>query len=328
MNNKPLTILITGGAGYIGSMLINKLIGDQNVSRIISIDLLPKPQRIESNSKLVWIQADLADNDWQLEVSKELPIDAVIHAAFKIRNPLGKTKLIEKNNLEASNNVFKFCFENKVDKLIHLSTVSTYGARPENIGKLLKEDSPLLENKAPYGYQKKVIEENLTQLIREKNPITEISTLRLNSVTGPLGQSLKSKFGLITFLKKLLPVIMETNPYWARQFVHENDVVNIIEKITFNPLKPGNLTVYNIAPDSFLTARDMATLLNKKVIRINPWMAKILFFLAWYLSLGKIPTRPDSVSGLIYPINVDGTKIKEIGYSYQYTAKQAFMAEK
>jgi len=323
-----MNILITGGAGYIGGMLINKLINDQKVSHIISIDLLPKPESIKNNNKLTWVQADLATTDWKLKAVEQLPIDVIIHAAFKIRNPLGKTKLTGKNNMDASNNIFHFCFENKINKLIHLSTVSSYGAKVENIGKLLKEDSPLIENEAPYGYQKKIIEENLNQIIKEKNPSTEIFILRLNSVTGPLGQSLKSKFGLITFLKKLMPFIVETNPYWARQFVHENDVRDIIIKLIFNPLHSNNLSIYNIAPSSFLTAKDMANLLNKNVIKISPWMAKILFFLAWYLSLGKIPTRPDSVSGLVYPINVDGTRINEIGYSYQHTAREAFMAEK
>ena len=321
-----MNIIITGAAGYIGGMLINKIIDDERIDTIIGIDLLERPLHIAESKKLIWIQADLATDDWHEQASAHGPIDVVMHAAFKIRNPLWNAEVIERNNIDASDNVFAFCFDTAAKKLVHFSSVSAYGAQADNIGVLISETAPLREHRAPYGYQKRVIEEHMDDLLRSKNPATESVVLRLNSITGPRGQSLKSKFGLITFLKKLLPFIIEGNPAWARQFVHEDDLIDILEHLLFAPVRRGIRTVYNIAPETFLTARDMAKILKKRVVKIPPAVLKQLFGIAWYVSLGKIPTRPDSVDGLIYPINVDGAKIQEIGFAYRYSAKDALLA--
>ena len=319
--------MVTGSAGYIASLVIKKIKNDPAVARIIGIDLLPEPEWMKSDPKILWIQADLAIEGWEDKVPARTPIDVVVHCAFKIRNPYGKKRATEKNNLDDCRRVFAFCARHSVPKLIYLSTVSAYGAKPENIGKLLTETEPLSEIENPYGYQKAVTEKDLASLINSKST-TQAFVLRLNSVTGPVGQSTASKFGLITFLKKLLPFIIEANPYWARQFVHEDDLTQIIYLLTAKniPRTGANPEIFNIAPAQFLTARDMGKILHKKVLHIPSWSVKPLFFIVWHLSLGLIPTRPDSAMGLVYPINVLGTRIeKTLGFHYAHTAEDALM---
>jgi len=326
-----MNVIVTGSAGYIGGLLVKKLSADASVKQIVGIDLLPEPKEMLSDPKVRWIQADLAVKGWEDELPKDLPIDAVIHCAFKIRNPYGKRNEIEANNVGASRAVFEFSIRRNIPKLIYLSTVSVYGAKPENIGRFLSEDEPLSERENPYGYQKILTEHDLSLLMKKNKTTTQVFVLRLNSVTGPVGQSLGSKFGLITFLKKLLPVIIEANPNWARQFVHEDDVVEIIYLLTVKgAMNPGTaLNIFNVAPRAFLTAKDMGRVLGKKRLIVPPKMIKPLFFLAWHISLGRIPTRPDSTMGMIYPINVDGSRIeKATGFHYAHTAEDAFMGRK
>lgn len=324
-----MKILITGSAGYIGSILVKRFLRDNSSPEIVGADLLEKPDRIPESKNLSWIKTDLAKDGWQPKVLTSGPIDVVVHAAFKIRNPYGREKETYENNLSACKKVFEFCLTNKIPKLVYLSSVAAYGTRPENIGILLKEEDPLREDIQPYGAQKKAVEKMFREMIASNNQETKAVILRLNSVTGPFGQSLKSKFGLITFLKKLMPFLVEVDASWARQFVHEDDVEEVIARLASRDYKPQkNLDVYNIAPEQFLTARDMSKLLHKKVIHIPVPLAKFLFGLAWHTTLGKIPTAPVSVNGLIYPINVNGKKIEEIGFHYHYTAEEAFLAEK
>lgn len=320
-----MKILVTGSAGYIGSLIVNRLIEDRRVTHIICIDLLPQPIRIMDSPRLIWIQTDLAENGWEEKVDRFAPIDAVVHSAFKIRNPFGKIEETKKNNLDACRNTFRFAFSKNIARLIYLSSVAAYAARPENVGTLIKEDAPLRETVQPYGAQKKMTEEILTDLFRAMRPATSVSVLRLNSVTGPLGQSLRSKFGLITGLKRF-PFILEASSAWARQFVHEKDVEEIIIHIVFKENAPRNaLEVFNIAPAQFLTARDMGKLLGHVAVHIPAWLLRAAFAVAWPLSLGKIPTPPGSLAGFIYPINVDGTKIEKLGFRYRYTAEDAFL---
>lgn len=323
-----MNILITGGAGYIGSMLIKRFISNPVVKKIIVIDLLKRPPRIEDNDKVLWIQTDLAIDGWQSKVLERKPIDLIIHAAFKIRNPFGHIASTKHKNLTACHKVFQFCFNNGIKKLIYLSSAAAYGANPENIGKLLKEDDPLKEKISPYGSQKRLVEKLLQKFIKEKNPTTKTIVLRLNSVTGPLGQSLKSKFGLITFLKKLMPFIIETHPAWARQFVHEDDAEEVIYKLSFEYSPETNFEIFNIAPEKFLTAKDISKSLKKKIIKAPIWLIKLAFRISWPLTLGKLPTPPGSENSFIYPINLDGTKIKKIGFNYRYSAEDALLANK
>ncbi|HUC01296.1 MAG TPA: NAD-dependent epimerase/dehydratase family protein [Candidatus Paceibacterota bacterium] len=325
-----MNILITGNAGYIGGIVTEKLSADARVKKIFSIDLLPVPEAFRSDPKITWVQADLAIPGWEKKIPADAAIDAVIHCAYKIRNPYGKKDTVAANNEAACRAVFSFAFARNVPRLIYLSSVAAYGAKPANIGRLLTENEPLSETQNPYGHQKALSEKILNELFAQKKPATRVSVLRLNSVTGPRGQGLESKFGLITFLKKLLPFIIEADPAWARQFVHEEDVAQAIYLLATQDTAAGanGPEAFNIAPEKFLTARDIAKLLDKKVLRVPAWSIQPLFWIAWNLSLGKVPTRPDSYMGLIYPINVNGSKIKTTGFGYRYTAEDALMAKR
>ena len=318
----PQRVVVTGAAGYIGGMVIDRLLELYPAASIVGIDLLSQPESATwPADRVLWIQADLADQTWQADALKDGVPDAVIHCAFRIRTPLGKVHAYEKNNRDAARNTFAFAFERRVPSLIYLSTVSSYGARKENIGRLLTESDPFLENKNPYGIHKKLIESDLVALIKEKNPASAITVLRLNSVTGPRGQHLASKFGLITFLKKLLPFVIELNPRWARQFVHEDDVVDAIIA-SLKRTTPPVIAVYNIAPRQFLEVADIARVLHKKILRLPPWTMRAALAVLWPVTGGKL-IPPSAIDGLIYPINVDGTAIeKDLGFAYHYTAQQ------
>ena len=324
-----MKILLTGSAGYIARvLLIEKLLAEPKVGKIVGIDLLPQPDDIRSE-KLFWIKHDLSEHGWEEASLKHGPFDAIVHLAFKIRSPYGKTRETSEENLALCKNVFDFAFEEKIPRLIYSSSVAAYGASEENIGVLLKETAPLREKKSPYGVQKKEVEELLFKTLSETCPETDVSVLRLGSVTGPIGQNLKSKsISLISFIRKILPFIIEADPAWARQFVHEKDVVEAIWKLACSPTKKGGSEIYNIAPPDFLTARDMAKLLKKFVIKTPKPFIKPLFWLAWNLTLGRIPTHPASSAGLIYPINVDGSKIKSIGFDYRFSPADALLARK
>lgn len=324
-----MNIVITGGAGYIGSMLINYFSASERVSRIIVIDLLEKPGPVKTDPKTIWIKWDLADDGWQEKVLEHGKADLLVHCAFRIRNKFGKISAYQKNNLKASANVFKFCFENWVEKLIYLSSVAAYGAKKENIGKLLDENHPLEERKSPYGFQKKLVEETLVRIAKEKGGSTKSIVLRLSSVTGPYGQNLSGKFGLITIIKKVLPFVMELDPSWARQFLHEKDLVNIISKLSFGPFSKTmqNMEIFNVAPDSILTAKDMAKVLNKKTLKLPVWFIKVALAIVWPISFGKL-IPPSSINSLVYPINVNGKKVTDFtGVGYAHTSKQSLLAD-
>jgi len=115
-------------------------------------------------------------------------------------------------------------------------------------------------------------------------------------------------------------------PKWLRQFIHEDDVANIIEKLAFGEKVEG-YEVFNICPPGpVVLGADMAKAVGKRQVLIYPWMVRIPFFIFWHLTRGKIPTGRGAWRGYSYPIAVDGSKVtRMLGYTYIHSSPDAFL---
>lgn len=159
MIEKKFKLLITGGAGFIGSNLVEKYINDSRVSLIRVVDDLSNGyisniQSYLSNPKFEFIEADICDYKVCLQVTKE--IDKVTHQAAlgsvprSIKNPMRSTEV----NILGTVNLMHACHINKVERIILACSSSTYGDSPylpkkeENIGKSL----------SPYAVTKYAVE--------------------------------------------------------------------------------------------------------------------------------------------------------------------------
>jgi nucleoside-diphosphate-sugar epimerase len=158
-----MRVLITGAAGYVGSILINALESIDEVDAIVGIDLKPKPDRLAGAKKVAWIQGDVSTDDWQA-AARDHRIDAVVHLAFQIRQLYGRRKGIQRRwNVEGACKVIAFALgEPSVRRLIHFSTVTAYGAHKNNsVAERLREKAPLTECDYRYGSHKREIEQLL-----------------------------------------------------------------------------------------------------------------------------------------------------------------------
>ena len=139
-----MRVLITGAAGYVGSILINALETIDEVEAIVGIDLRPMPDRLAASTKVAWIQADVSTDDWQAAARRHR-VDAVVHLAFQIRQLYGRRKEIQRRwNIGGAREVFAFALgEPSVRRLIHFSTVTAYGAHENNFaGRTLSRERP------------------------------------------------------------------------------------------------------------------------------------------------------------------------------------------
>ena len=151
-----MNILVTGGAGYIGSHVVLELI-DQGYS-VIVYDDLSTGNLNNIDPKATFINGSLTNNKKLNDVFKN-NIDAVIHlAAFKAagESMVDPSKYIE-NNLIGSFNLIKNCEKHNVKKIVFSSSASVYG-EPNYL--------PIDENHNTnpinyYGLTKLQIEENL-----------------------------------------------------------------------------------------------------------------------------------------------------------------------
>ena len=158
-----MNILITGGAGYIGSHVLKALL-EKNSDKISVIDNFYSGSRdalvaLESVGKFEFIKCDLADTDLLEEIFSTHKFDAIIHFAAYIevfesmQNPL-KYYL---NNTANTANLINLALKFGVKKFIFSSTAATYG-EPEN--GIVCENSP--QNPInPYGNSKLMSEQIL-----------------------------------------------------------------------------------------------------------------------------------------------------------------------
>lgn len=311
-----MKILVTGAAGYIGGMAVDKF-KSLPQALILALDKKDNPNQISNNVKN--LKLDLAKDNWEEAVGS---VDIVVHCAFDIKSVYGKIPEQYFNNIQGSKRVFDYCFKNNVSRLVYLSSAAAYGAKPENIGKLLKETDPLQEKEYPYGSQKREVEEIFSQMLEQnKNNNLKTYFLRLATVNGEVGK--KRKRNLFSFLKST-PLLPYANNDSARQYINEEDVVSAIDFL-INYQGESNFEVFNLAPRDILTFKEMAKLQKKTAIKIPNWLIRTAFSINWHLLRGKIfATAPGSDNSFIYPSNLDGSKIAQKGFKYKYTSLQTF----
>lgn len=151
-----MSILITGGAGYIGSHIINLLLnGGKKKEDIIVLDNLSNGKK-ENVQEATLIQGDLADQKLLESLFSKYNIELVIHLAGSIVIPESITSpdLYYSNNTTNSLHLIKTCLKYKTTKFIFSSTAAVYGHVASGIADELTTTAP----SSPYGRSKLMIE--------------------------------------------------------------------------------------------------------------------------------------------------------------------------
>ncbi len=338
-------IFLTGAAGYIGTMLAYGWVQRPDVSLVICLDKESIPDILRGNPKIKYIQGNTIDNFWEDEV-RELQPTVVVHAAWQIRSMYGNEGKLRqwKWNIVGSQHIFEYAFEMpSVERLIHFSTVASYGAFKTNtLEHLFTENEPFRKTDYAYSEEKRVAEEVLkeeqTYAIAQGRNVS-VSVVRPAAITGPRGRKQRIRFGLQSALsgdlkdasawERVISMLVSWVPATkklARQYVHEDDVVDIVTLLALDAEESHALHAFNLCPPGdFVRAKDMADAVGKKVLPVTPFMVRFAFFLCWHLSFGKIPTSKGSWRSYSYPILVDGSKIERTyGYKYKYQSLDAF----
>jgi nucleoside-diphosphate-sugar epimerase len=333
-------VLITGAAGYLGGMLCEQFSQRDDVECIIGLDKNDMPEALRGMHKLHWIKANTTEA-WEPMAAEHQP-DIVIHAAWQIREMYGQQDLQWKWNIEGSDRVFDFAFTTpSVTRLVHLSTVASYAAEAGNsIAHRFKEQDGFRASDFLYAEQKRVAEMSLERKfaqVRGSNSPVTVAVLRPAALTGPRGRARTSGLRLQTALAgqpkgnaiqrlvSLLVSVLPVTEKWSRQFLHEDDIVDIAALMVFGDLKAPYAVFNACPPGDVMRGEDMARVFGKRTLRIHPQLIRLAFFVLWHGSRGRIPASRGSWKAYSYPINVDGAKLTEMyGYRYRMGTLDAF----
>ena len=136
--NKKENILVTGGAGYIGSHIVELLI--KTKSNIIIIDNLVTGHKKLLNKKAKFIKVDIKNKTLITKIINDYEISSIIHLAgsLNVSEAEKNKKKYYKNNVEGTLNLVKACKNSFVKNIIFSSSCSVYGNVKGSVNEKMK----------------------------------------------------------------------------------------------------------------------------------------------------------------------------------------------
>ncbi|HTQ98090.1 MAG TPA: UDP-glucose 4-epimerase GalE [Candidatus Acidoferrum sp.] len=152
-----MRVLVTGGAGYIGSVVADQLLGAGH--QVTVIDNLSRGHRQAVSSKAELVVADLADKEKLSELFRRQPFDAVMHFAAFIEagESMKVPEIFFRNNTANALSVLEAMIGAGVKRFVFSSTAALYG----NPARTPIEEDDLLQPTNAYGESKLLVERML-----------------------------------------------------------------------------------------------------------------------------------------------------------------------
>lgn len=149
-----MKILVTGGAGYIGSFMVKRLTKDNH--KVIVIDSLERGHREKLDASIDLRVGNLLNKNFISSVLSSQKIDAIIHFAgfISMEESMRLPEIYFQNNTLATLNLIQVAVDNNINKIIFSSTAGVYG-NPESVP-ISEEAKKSPEN--PYGESKLMVE--------------------------------------------------------------------------------------------------------------------------------------------------------------------------
>jgi UDP-glucose 4-epimerase len=242
-----MNIIVTGGAGFIGSHLTDYLLSKGHHVIIVDNLLTGRSSNSLGQPRLKFLHKDISTcivGDFIDQSNQK--IDGIVHLAAisSVGESWIQPQKVNDNNCSSMLRVIELCKELKIPRLVFASSAAVYGEQHSMPISEEQSRTPL----SPYGLQKLVCED-YAKMFSEKYQYSCV-VLRLFNVYGhrPIQNSQNS--GVIdSFLRSFLyhlPIEIYGDGSQTRDFIFVADVVESISKSLMIPLEPGILEVCNI----------------------------------------------------------------------------------
>lgn len=285
-------ILITGGAGFIGSSLADRLLSEGK--NIICVDNFSDYYDISLKEKNI-LQAslipayklyrtDIEDKDALEKIFQENQIDAIVHLAARagVRPSIKAPADYVKTNILGTVNLLDLMKKYNITKMVFASSSSVYGnCKADKFHENLKVSEPI----SPYAATKSACEQLCYTYSHLYN--IQIICLRFFTVYGPRQRPDLAINKFARLIEEGLSIPMFGDGSTMRDYTYIDDIVSGIEAaLNYNQT---NYEIINIGGGSPVTLHEMITTLEK-VLKIK---AKI----------NKLPMQPGDVDKTIADIN-------------------------
>ncbi len=153
-----MTMLVTGGAGFIGSNFIRYMLAEHPETPIVNLDALtyagnPESLRdVADNPNYTFVKGDICDPGAVAAVFRNHPIDTVVHFAAEshVDRSIADGSTFVRTNVLGTFTLLDYAQKHGVRRFIHVSTDEVYGSTPE--GSFVETDN--LNPSSPYSSSK------------------------------------------------------------------------------------------------------------------------------------------------------------------------------
>ena len=249
-------ILVTGGAGFIGTNLIERLLLDGN--EVYSVDNFTIGTRenadlFKGNNNYHFVELDIDNTEEFLAEFRDIKLDTIYHlAANSDIQKGGQDPYVDyKNTFSTTRSVLELMRQNKISNLFFASTSAVYGDKQ---GELISEEMGDLRPISYYGGAKFASESYISAYTFMND--LNVMVFRFPNVIGP-----HLTHGVIhDFVRKLrnnpleLEILGDGNQ--TKPYIYVEDLVDAIIKMTLQI--PAGMTVYNVGVDSATSVTRLA----------------------------------------------------------------------
>ncbi len=263
-----MNILVTGGAGFIGSHFIRYILREHSLDTVTNLDALTYAgsldnlKDVQKSSRYKFFKGNICDYKFLNGLFKNNSFDAVInfaaesHVDRSIKNP----SIFVKTNVLGTNNLLDISERSGVKTVLQISTDEVYGDSPEEGG---FEESDLLMPSSPYAASKAAAD------------MLALSYFKTYGLNVRITRS-SNNYGPNQFPEKLIPLMIthglsgKTLPLYGdghnkRVWLYVSDNCRAIDMVLRNG-KPGE--VYNISGNDLKSNKEIAQKILSE-LRIN-----------------------------------------------------------
>jgi len=226
-----MNLFITGGAGFIGSHLIERLLAEQH--SIVCIDNFnnyydPKIKRknlegVQSNAQFKLIEGDILDESLLQRIFKDHKFDVIVHLAARagVRPSVEQPRLYQEVNIRGTMNLLELTKERGIEKFVMASSSSVYG----NNKKVPFSEDDFVDNPiSPYAATKKACE--LIGYTYHALYNISVSCLRFFTVYGPRQRPDMAIHKFTKLIDQEKPIYIYGDGSAKRDFTYISDILD------------------------------------------------------------------------------------------------------
>jgi dTDP-glucose 4,6-dehydratase len=260
----PKTLLVTGGAGFIGSNFVRRVLALRQDWRVLNFDLLTYAGSLtnlvglESNPRHHFVRGDIADASAVDALLTAEPVDAIVNFAAEshVDRSIEEPGIFVRTNVMGTQVLLEAALRHKVRRFLQVSTDEVYGSLgPEG---LFREDTPL-DPSSPYSASKAAADLLVSAYRRTHGLETVITRCSNNYGRHQFPEKLIPL--MITRAQDDLPLPIYGDGLNVRDWIHVDDhndaVLAVLERGA-----PGRL--YNVGADAEWSNIDLV----RKILRI------------------------------------------------------------